>query len=254
MKKPFCYLLLSLSLLLLLIVLLFPAVVKKSLSPAATGLLVTDLYAIRDRYVNMYLIRSGEEYVAIDAGISEERVRREMHRLGIDPGMVKAVLLTHSDPDHTGGLSLFTGADIYLPAAEEQMINGETRRMPWSRNFLPVTGYQLIGDTVFMVAGMTVRPVPAPGHTPGMTCYQVNGQWLFTGDAIALRRGAVAPFPRFLNMDDTRARESIGNVIAVEGAEHLFTGHHGHSDDYRAATVARCRTNLRSCCYPVKEQ
>ncbi len=225
----------SLPLLLILSILLFPVMVKRSMSPAATGLLVTGVYALRDSYVNSYLVSTGDAFVAIDAGISEERLRREICRLGIDPGSVKAVLLTHSDPDHAGGVTLFREAAIYLPATEEQMINGETRRMPWSRNSLAVTGYQLLGDTLFTLEGLTIRPLPAPGHTPGMTCYQVNDTLLFTGDAIALRNGAIRPFPRFLNMDNSAARESMDIITGLEGVLHIFTGHYGHSD--------HCRTN-----------
>ena len=34
---------------------------KKKMTPADTGLLTEDVYAVRDKYVNMYLVRDGND-------------------------------------------------------------------------------------------------------------------------------------------------------------------------------------------------
>ena len=51
-----------------------------------------------------------------------------MKLIGIKPESVKAVLLTHSDSDHTGCASLFANAVFYLGNQEVQMIDGTTVR------------------------------------------------------------------------------------------------------------------------------
>ncbi len=35
---------------------------KKKMTPAETGRLTEDVYAVKDRFVNMYLVKDGNEY------------------------------------------------------------------------------------------------------------------------------------------------------------------------------------------------
>ena len=101
----------------------------KKMMPVETRQVTDDVYSVRTRYVNMYLVKDGDHFIAIDAGIKKGAVKDELKRLGIDPDRVRAVLLTHSDSDHAGGINLFEKAVIYLPEDEEQVINGETGRL-----------------------------------------------------------------------------------------------------------------------------
>ena len=40
----------------------------KKMHPVATGKIVDNIYAIKDDFVNMYVIKDSNQYVAIDAG------------------------------------------------------------------------------------------------------------------------------------------------------------------------------------------
>ena len=90
--------------------------------PLATQRLFDDLFVIQDGFVNIFLIKDGEKYIAIDAGLSPDTMRAEMAKLNIAPADVHTVLLTHSDIDHVYGLGLFDKAEVYLPQAEVPML------------------------------------------------------------------------------------------------------------------------------------
>jgi tetratricopeptide (TPR) repeat protein len=69
---------------------------------------VTDgVYCIRDESVDMYLVKAGNKYAAIDAGVDSSTILKELSKLGINAQDIMAVLLTHSDYDHVGAVSLF---------------------------------------------------------------------------------------------------------------------------------------------------
>jgi phosphoribosyl 1,2-cyclic phosphodiesterase len=53
---------------------------------------------------NCYLVKSESAAILIDAGISGKRVWEGLAHTGTDPGMLRAILITHEHSDHIGGL------------------------------------------------------------------------------------------------------------------------------------------------------
>lgn len=230
--------LLGIAVVLIVLIIVFITVsasAKKKMTPAETGRLTEDVYAVKDRFVNMYLVKDGNGFIAIDAGIKPGSIRGELRKLDIDPDRVKAVFLTHSDSDHAGGLSLFKRATVYMHEDEEQMINGETGRILWIGNRIEPVEYVLLKDRTVRVGDLRIKPVPTPGHTAGLTCYIVNDIYLFTGDAVSLNNGVIGLFPRYINKNARKARKSVGNITGLDGVQYIFTGHHGYTDNYPAA-------------------
>lgn len=128
------------------------------MTPLETQKLFDDLYVIRDGFVNVFLVKAGETFIAIDAGISAENIGREMERLGIEADTVKAVLITHSDIDHVYGLAAFPAAEVYFPEAELEMLGKYRISMTerdWTEacvrhaGFSPLAGEKLFGDAEF---------------------------------------------------------------------------------------------------------
>jgi glyoxylase-like metal-dependent hydrolase (beta-lactamase superfamily II) len=218
-------------------IVMFSAVRK--MTPAETSKLTDDVFAVRDKYVNLYLVRCGDDFIAIDAGIKKGSVSDELRKLEIDPDRVIAVFLTHTDSDHAGAINLFRNAVVYLHREEEQMINGETGRFLFFGNTIDTEDYTLINDEVLRIGDLEIRPVLTPGHTGGATCYVVNGSYLFTGDAMRLYNGYAEPFPRLINKNARRARKSMKNIMELEGIQYIFTGHYGYSDDFSKAFSSR---------------
>ncbi len=215
MKKFLKKLLWTLGALVLLIVvfMIIYLVISKSavkrMMPVETRQITDDVYAVKNKYVNMYLVKDGNNFIAIDAGIRKGAVKKELKKLEIDPDKVRAVLLTHSDGDHAGGISLFDKAVIYLPKEEEQVINGETGRFLWFGNKIDTKNYKLLNDKSFKIGDLKIRMISTPGHTAGSTCYVVNDKYLFTGDALRLHNGLVEPFPKIINKSARKARRSM---------------------------------------------
>ncbi len=200
--------------------------------PLDTQELVAGINVIKDdNYINMFLIKSNGGYVAIDAAQNEQTVKREMAKLGIEPEMVKAVLLTHSDYDHVGAISVFSNATIYLPAAEEQMVNGKTPRAALIHHNKFNSTYQLFEDNqVLDIDGLKVKGIWTPGHTPGSTSYLIKDEYLFTGDTLRLKDQKAAVFNEFFNMDTDTQKKSISKLAGLTGIKYLFTNHYGYSD------------------------
>src|SRR5665647_267428 len=210
----------------------------KKMMPVETRQLTDDVYSVRTRYVNMYLVKDGDHFIAIDAGIKKGAVKDELKRLGIDPDRVRAVLLTHSDSDHAGGINLFEKAVIYLPEDEEQVINGETGRFLWFGNKIDTENYKLLKDKSFRIGDVKIRLIATPGHTVGSTCYIINDKYLFTGDALALDNGSIVRFPKIINKSARKARKSMDNLTGLDDVQYIFTAHYGYTDNYKAATSA----------------
>ena len=244
MKKFFKKVLWTLGALVLLIIVFFAGYgilsrsAIKDMMPVETRQITDDVYAVKDKYVNMYLVKDGNHFIAIDAGLKKGAIKDELKKLEIDPDNVRAVLLTHSDGDHAGGISLFDKAVIYLPKEEEQVINGETGRFLWFGNRIDTDNYKLLNDKSFKIGDVKIRLVSTPGHTAGSTCYVVNDKYLFTGDALRLHSGSVEPFPKIINKNARRAKKSMKNITGLDGVQYIFTAHYGYTDDYRAATSA----------------
>ncbi|MCL2818835.1 MAG: MBL fold metallo-hydrolase [Actinomycetia bacterium] len=205
------------------------------MNPLPTGEVTPGIYAIQDSIVNMYLIEGVNGYLAIDAGADKDHVAEELVRIGVSPDEVGAVLLTHSDSDHTAGLPLFTNAEVYLSDEEVQMIDGNTGRFWFIGNSLDAD-YQTFSDgETKTLDGLTVEGFLTPGHTPGSMCYLIEGTYLFTGDSLSLDAGKVDIFNTYINMDNDLQRASLSTFASVilpdKEPEYLFTAHHGYSDD-----------------------
>lgn len=205
----------------------------KKMRPDETKELIEGIYAIKDdTYINLHLIKANDGYIAIDAAQHEEVIEREMAKFNIDPQLVRAVLLTHSDYDHVGAIKLFKNATVYISAAEEQMINGKTARMSFFHKNKLNHAYNLIEDNqVLDIAGLKVQGILTPGHTPGSMCYLINDQYLFTGDTLSLKSQKAEGFNKFFTMDPVANRKSIARLAALSGIEYLFTAHYGHTDN-----------------------
>jgi glyoxylase-like metal-dependent hydrolase (beta-lactamase superfamily II) len=197
---------------------------------------ITDgVYAVKDGFCNLFLIRSGDRYIAVDAGDDADNVRRELDKLQIDPKKVAAVLLTHTDSDHIAALGLFTNASIYISKAEEQMINGQTYRALFFNNKFDYR-YNTLGDNqVIELTGLRVRGILTPGHTPGSMCYLINDTYLFVGDSLSLKSGKVDVMNTFFNMDNEAQRASLRKLAALRDVKYIFTAHYGFTDHYQDA-------------------
>lgn len=208
----------------------------KKMNVVETKEIVHNIFAIKDSYVNMYLVKDSDNFVAIDAGNDVETIENELKGLSIDPEKVVAVLLTHTDRDHVAALKLFKNASVYLSKEEEQMINGTTTRLLNSHNKINTKTYILLEDGQNIQIGkLTIKGILTPGHTPGSMSYLINDKYLFVGDAFGLKNGKIDKPNSFFTKDMKTALSSLKKIVNLPHAEYIFTAHTGFSNNYKNA-------------------
>lgn len=242
MKKIFKRTLFGIGILIALIVIFFVGYILKAkseikkMTPAETKEITTNIFSIQDSFTNMYLIKDSTSFIAIDAGNNIDVVSKELKKLSIDPELVTAVLLTHTDGDHVAALSLFKNAEVYLSKQEEQLLTGEKYRFLFFGNTIGAKEYTLIEDQQFFnIGNIKIQGILTPGHTVGAMCYLIDDKYLFVGDALSLKEGKIDKFNNFANTDTKTATKSIALITKLPFAEYIFTAHYGYTDDYKTA-------------------
>ena len=197
--------------------------------PAATQKITDNLYAVRCGIVNFYALTTSFGVVLFDTGLSPAIAKRGLSKLGISPDQVTHVFLTHTDFDHAGGLAAFPRAKCILSKAEEQMINGETRRRGFLHNSLHLPYSTMADGETTVVGGNEIKLILNPGHTPGSSSYLINKRILACGDLLRVsRKGTFLPFLWLMNMNhqqDIKSMEAIKPVL--NSASYILTGHTG---------------------------
>jgi len=197
--------------------------------PVKTSRVNDAIVAVKAGASNFYLIQKGDELIALDSGYAPGVIRRELAKLGIDPGRVSALFLSHTDFDHAGGLSVFPNAMVYLSRDEEPMVTKKTvRKYGLFYNKGINARYTLLKDNDEVdVGSIRVKAIETPGHTPGSMSYVIDGSVLFAGDAFRVVKQKARPVHGIFNMDKKRVEESLRKIAALEGIDLILTGHRG---------------------------
>lgn len=202
-------------------------------------------------HLYVWVAVSGDRVVMIDGGAGEATARgrgfdyernpiESLRVLGIDPGDVGDVVVTHLHWDHAGNLRGLPGATVHLHPAEIAYATGPAMSHRYLRR-----PYDLgqIGDVVSLVhdgrvnftdrgvtevaPGLTVHPLG--GHTPGMQVVRVptaRGVVVVASDARHYYANGETgvPFPVVVHMDDYCAA-SVEVDRMAESPDHVIAGH-----------------------------
>jgi len=111
-----------------------------------------------------------------------------------------ATVLTHGHLDHTFSVCAFDEkyrVATYIHPKDREFLgnpagimtpNGPTteilRQMGVTSFSEPSEILELVSGTVINIAGFELRALHAPGHTPGSTVFQVNDEYLISGDVL----------------------------------------------------------------------
>lgn len=165
---------------------------------------------------NCYLVwaEGAESCVVIDPGYTPELVLHQVKQLGLT---VAAVLLTHGHFDHVGGvreIAAQTGCPVYLCAQELSLPEVFTAG--------PLCYTHTYGEgDVLKLAGMELRVMQTPGHTPGSVCL-VAGNDMFSGDTLFAGSCGRTDLP---GGDWTVIRKSLLRLAALDRDYTVYPGH-----------------------------
>ncbi len=161
--------------------------------------------------VNAFLVQLGQHLVLVDAGCGGGmgpalgRVEENLAVLGVAPGTIDTVLLTHLHSDHVGGLvdgagkARLPNAELIVHADELSFWQDDAvlaQASEENRGFIRLARNVLEayrGRVRKVVAGEVlpgVIVVPAPGHTPGHTAWLIASggeSLLIWGDVVHLQ-------------------------------------------------------------------
>ena len=210
-------------------ILIFLVFIFSRFRPAATQKITENLYAVSCGFVNFYAVKTGKGVALFDTGTNPAAAKRGLLKLGMPPDSVTHIFLTHTDYDHSGGISAFPGAERYILKLEEQMINGETARRGFLRNRRLSNYHTLEDGEIVSVGDSSVKVYAVPGHTPGSAAYLIDNRFLASGDLLRVSgKGKILPFLWLMNMNHRQNIESVKAMQSViNGAEYILTGHTG---------------------------
>jgi metallo-beta-lactamase class B len=128
------------------------------------------LYFVGSKIHSSWALTTSEGIILIDTLYtynSEEEIIGGLKKLGLDPAMVKYVIITHAHGDHVGGAKMMQdrfGSHIVMGGPDwesiEKSVNGYPQGKP-KRDIVADDGQKItLGDTAVTI-------VTTPGHTPG---------------------------------------------------------------------------------------
>lgn len=149
-----------------------------------------ETFVLGDVRTNCYFIINEEkkEALVVDPADRADVIVRKL----IDEGLtLKAILLTHGHGDHilaVGALKKQFGVKVYAAKAEEALLSDTAQNLSKALFGIEVTvkpDVLLEDGQELEEAGIRLRMLHTPGHTPGGCCYyQAEEKILFSGDTL----------------------------------------------------------------------
>lgn len=159
-----------------------------------------------------------------DAGAKD--VLAYLKELHYKPTDVAHIVLSHTHPDHVGGLATLkerTEAEVAAHRIEAEFI-AKTTEYP-GRGMMP---HRACPVDVLLEDGdryQELLVIHTPGHTPGnIALLDEARSLLIAGDTVQTREGAIGPMNDNFNFNPEEHRHSIRKVAAYE-FESLIVGH-----------------------------
>ncbi|SHH64489.1 Phosphoribosyl 1,2-cyclic phosphodiesterase [Sporobacter termitidis DSM 10068] len=117
---------------------------------------------------NCTLVSQGDTHLLIDAGISLRRITASLKALGLTPGDLTGVLVTHEHSDHIGGIRMlvkYHGTQILAPHIVARGLCGCFQELGGSASCFEAGAEFVLGE-------LAVKSFPTPHDTPESVGYR----------------------------------------------------------------------------------
>jgi glyoxylase-like metal-dependent hydrolase (beta-lactamase superfamily II) len=165
----------------------------------------------------------GDEAVVVDPGFSPDAVHALLEAAARTP---VAVLATHAHVDHVGSTGDFAGeVPVFVHEADAVAFTDEAA---WNAGFdnplAPVKDLRSLADgDVLRLAGLEIRVVHTPGHTPGHCVFRVDVDGvLCSGDLVFAGSIGRSDFP---NSDPAAMLASLRWFLGLPDETRVLSGH-----------------------------
>jgi len=238
--------------------------------------IVPRVHRLGSKFVNFYVVEAEGRLTLVDAGVPgfASTLEADLRAIGHTPGNVDAVVLTHSDADHTGVVLTLrnAGARVLIHSADEAALakpgpkGGDAspphllpvlwRPTLWkfiaaiatsgSLKLQKVRDAETFSDGDVLDVPGAPRVMHTPGHTPGHCVFHFADHGVvFAGDALCMwnpvtgSRG-IQLMPRQMNVSNAQALESLARVEQLEAGA-VLVGHGEPCRESLRVAVARAR-------------
>jgi len=219
-------------------------------SPIDNEKIDQNIYAIKDKDVNVFLYKKENDIIAIDSGYkNSNKIEVGLRKINIHENEILNVFITHLDLDHAGGIDskckiVFPNAKVHIGKIEEKYLKYELNRkqMAFIGLKTPISlldGYNTLEDMEILNIGkIKIQAILVPGHTLGHLCYLIDNKYLFTGDSIILVKGEGYSFYNQWNIDNImnmRSLEQLKSIKNFNNIEKVITSHSGFTNNRHSA-------------------
>ena len=120
---------------------------------------------------NAMLVSCGGTHVLVDAGVSARRITGGLAALGVAPGELSAILVTHEHHDHIAGLAVLTKR-VRVPIVATAPT---CRRICYKVPFVDDLVQEQEAGTGFQLGSLWVESFPTPHDAAGSVGYVISG-------------------------------------------------------------------------------
>lgn len=140
-----------------------------------------NVYVIGNQGTVVYVIRTSDGLLMIDslaANQVETQLLPGFQKLGLDPAMVKMIVMGHGHADHFGGSAYMQehyGSKVFIAAADWELMEHPPARRGGQKKgpapALPKHDQVIVEGQPIVLGDFHLTPVAIPGHTPGSMAF-----------------------------------------------------------------------------------